>query len=157
MRHLREKLFREQFDEVLNNWSGGEAPALLDVDDTHVHNAAVAVNVDILLTNNVDDFGDPDQLPYDLYTPDQFFMLIAANSPRAVRTVTRLQALYWHKRHKTSPEGAHPSLFEALKKAGCPNFAEIVATHLQVLAGPAPTSNSDLSDRSHAHEAPALN
>lgn len=155
MRRVREELFREQFDEVLDTWSGGEAPTLNDVDDTHVHNAAATAGVNILLTNNVNDFGDPGDLPYDVYTPDQFFMLVAANNPRAVRTVTRIQALYWHGLYERSPELPRISLSEALVRAGCPNFAEVVAAHLQVLAGPVTTKGAP-SDQRTFDEVPVL-
>lgn len=99
--------------------------------DTHVHNAARSLGADILLTNNGTDFGDPDALPYDIYSPDEFFILVNDNAPQAVLDVTRDQALYWHKRSGNSSR----SLADALTAAGCPLFAREVARHLAILSG----------------------
>jgi hypothetical protein len=135
MRARRETLFRENFDEIVESWVGGEAPSLKDPHDAHVHNAARSSRVDILLTNNVADFGDPGLLPYDLYSPDDFFTLIETNDPDAVQNVTRSQALYWRKRHAREPDRKPITLADALRSAGCPQFALAVEAHLRVLAG----------------------
>lgn len=136
MRAKRAAIFRDNFDEVLTDWAGGEAPSLRDVDDTHVHNAARSAEVDILLTNNVNDFGDPALLPYDLYTPDEFFLLINSNKPAAVLTVARDQAIYWHRRNEGRSPEQRVTLAGALGKAGCPRFATAVEAHLRTLTGP---------------------
>ena len=135
LRTQRAAHFKANFDEVLDVWEGGEAPTLTDVNDTHVHNAARAARVNILLTNNVADFGDPSALPYDIYTPDQFFVLVEQNDPASVRAVARDQALYWHERNRRTPEREPIKLAEALRSAGCPTFAAAVEAHLRVLAG----------------------
>jgi hypothetical protein len=134
LRSQRAAHFAANFDEVLDVWEGGEAPTLKDEHDTHVHNAANAADVDILLTNNVADFGDPGLLPYDLYTPDQFFVLINQNKPEAVREVTRAQAKYWHARNQREKDREPIRLADALRRAGCPTFADEVSIHLRVLA-----------------------
>lgn len=131
MRAQRDTLFRQVFDEVSDAWEGGGADAINDVHDTHVHNAARSLGADILLTNNGTDFGDPDALPYDIYSPDEFFILVNDNAPQAVLDVTRDQALYWHKRSGNSSR----SLADALTAAGCPLFAREVARHLAILSG----------------------
>ncbi|MGZ0712582.1 PIN domain-containing protein (plasmid) [Coraliomargarita sp. W4R53] len=138
MRSKRSKLFRENFDEVLDSWVGGRAPTIKDIDDLHVHNACSHSKADILLTNNVGDFGDPAKLTYDLYTPDQFFMLISGNSPATVQSVTRKQALYWHGVNDRNSERPRISLDQALVRSNCPEFAKIVASQLKVLTGPTP-------------------
>ena len=134
LRRNREKVFRENFDEILEDWTGGEAPNLRDKDDQHVYNAAVYSHADILLTMNIKDFGDPDLLPYDLYTPDEFFCLVESSHLFVVREVTRTQNTYWQSRRAKGDSVT--GLAEALEKAGCPKFAAIVAEHLRVLSGP---------------------
>lgn len=133
MRKSREQLFRDCFDEILDEWAGGQAPSLRDLHDTHVHNAATFCGADILLTNNVSDFGDSALLSYDLYTPDEFFTLINQNHPHVVQEVTRKQARYWMEQRVAGR--AVQSLSEALILAGCPDFAIEVATHLRILGG----------------------
>ena len=133
MRRQREQKFRDSFDEILEDWRGGEAPNLLDVGDQHVHNAAAFCGADILLTDNIRDFGDPDQLPYDLLTPDEFFCLIDSSSPHLVREVTRKQNAYWQGRRDRGQK-VKP-MAKALQDAGCPEFADLIAGHLRVLAG----------------------
>lgn len=125
MRTKREALFRSSLDEVVGEWAGGTAP-VKDVDDTHVHNAAVSVGADIVLTRNVGDFGDLDALPYDLYTPDEFFCLIYASDAQSVETVTEKQEHYWLERSDKHRTVTFESLSDALLTAGCPEFASIV-------------------------------
>lgn len=155
MREQREKRFRECFDDILDDWVGGDAP-VSDVDDAHVHNAAVFGNVNILLTNNVSDFPYPDQLPYDLYTPDEFFCLIYENDPTTVRNVTRKQAVYWGKRQKMNPEIAPKTLAEALLAAGCPEFSKVVGDCIKFVSGlPNPSAEPELkADELLTHLAP---
>ena len=83
---------------------------------------------------NIKDFGDPDLLPYDLYTPDQFFCLVESSYSFLVREVTRSQNSYWQNRRAKGDSVT--GLAEALEKAGCPKFAAIVAKHLRMLSGP---------------------
>lgn len=142
LRAHRAAHFAANFDEVVDSWEGGEAPTLKDEHDTHVHNAAKAANVNILLTNNVADFGDPELLPYDLYTPDEFFVLINQNNPAAVREVTRAQAMYWHGRNQREQDKEPVKLADALRRAGCPTFAVEVEAHLKVLADVKPRTEA---------------
>ncbi|WP_188702903.1 PIN domain-containing protein [Microbacterium nanhaiense] len=131
MRAQRDALFRRLFDDVSDAWNGGASDTINDVHDVHVHNAARSLGADILLTNNGKDFGDPNTLPYDIYSPDEFFVLVNANAPQAVRDVARDQALYWHRRSGDTKY----SLAKALAEAGCPSFAREVERHLVVLSG----------------------
>lgn len=133
MRKDRETKFRESFDEILEDWQGGEDSNLSDIDDLHIHNAAQYFRVDILLTDNIKDFGDPDQLPYDLYTPDEFFCLVEAGSTHSVLEVTRKQNDYWQGR-RDQGQTIKP-MVKALQDAGCPKFAGFVEGHLRVLSG----------------------
>ncbi|WP_201295182.1 MULTISPECIES: PIN domain-containing protein [Nocardia] len=100
-----------------------------DVDDAHVHCAAVYADVDILLTDNVEHFTRMDDLPYEIYSADDFFELIDDSAPQIVRAVTAEQLVYYVRRSDTSSV----SLPERLKAAGAPAFAERVRQHLQTL------------------------
>lgn len=91
--------------------------------DRHVHAAAIAGGVDILVTNNIKDLRparqeDQDALPYEVYTADGFFMLIAECQPMVVRQAIRDQVSYFLKR------GVDPNLPAGLRQAGAPDFAE---------------------------------
>lgn len=88
-----------------------------------VHAAALVSNaiyviVDPALYSNV----NTDELPYEVHTPDSFFMLIAANSADAVDRVIGVQL--------GSVEGSKSPHVE-LANAGCPDFAECVLQHMQ--------------------------
>ncbi|RLV54534.1 PIN domain-containing protein [Aeromicrobium phragmitis] len=134
-RRRREEHFQKFFDDILSEWPGGEVASLKDINDAHVYNAAAAAGADVLLTNNAKDFGDSAELPFDVYTPDEFYCLVAANSPNTVREVTLKQAMYWNQRLKTNPDSPPKRLDEALQKAGCPKFALVVAENVKVLSG----------------------
>ena len=138
MRAKRDKLFREYFDEITSDWHG-QVTSAVDVDDSHVHNAAVDLEVDILLTNNVKDFAERDDIshdpPYDVYTPDEFFCLIYENNPDAVRAVAGTQLGYWLRRAEADPGVEQKSLAVALEGAGCPNFAQKVNECLMIMSG----------------------
>lgn len=79
------------------------------------------------------DFGDLDALPYEVYTPDQFFCLVDDGAPDSVREVCRDQIAYWNRR-KRDGKKVKP-LADALREAGCPEFATHVKTHVIVLSG----------------------
>ncbi|MGW4088462.1 PIN domain-containing protein [Nocardia sp. NPDC004750] len=100
-----------------------------DVGDAHVHCAAVHAAIDILLTNNDKHFTQMDELPYEIYTADEFFELVDDSAPRIVRAVTAKQLVYYVRNSDTSSAG----LPERLKAAGAPAFAERVRKHLLTL------------------------
>lgn len=100
-----------------------------DPHDEHVHAAAVACQAQYLLTCD-SGFKDPevlDQLPYEVYTPDDFFVLIDQSAPHVVRAVISAQQAYWHGRR------GRCNLPRSLNEAGCPEFAGRVRSHLQQL------------------------
>jgi predicted nucleic acid-binding protein len=69
----------------------GSFPAK-DADDQHVHAAAVACSAEIIVTCD-GAFSTADQevnsRPYEVYQPDDFFMLVDDTAPDLVRHVTR--------------------------------------------------------------------
>ncbi|MFD6391253.1 PIN domain-containing protein [Nocardia sp. NPDC060259] len=96
-----------------------------DVFDAHVHSAAIHGDVGIVLTANAGDFADLDQLTYEIYSADDFFMLIDDARPAIVRAVMLEQLAYWLPRNGRS-------LPDALRRADAPLFAERIRAYLQV-------------------------
>ncbi len=90
--------------------------------DGHVKGAAIAGNADILLTNNVKDFvDDVDECPYEVYTPDDFFMLVWKSAPALVESVThRMNQHFRSKEVLYSPA-------EKLRAAKAYKFSKVVA------------------------------
>lgn len=127
---LEQRLY-EVLDEVFDDFPGSEVVPGIDVQDLHVHTAVLHCKADALVTGNIKDFGDPDTLEYELYTPDDFLCLADDSSPATIRRVTQKQNNYWQSR----PVSARKSLTAALRAAGCPNFAERAEHHLQILTG----------------------
>jgi predicted nucleic acid-binding protein len=118
-----------------------------DRDDQHVHAAAISCDAVYLLTDNPADFGEPDVLPYELYTADEFLCLVDDGASNHVLGVTRAQNQYWQNR-RAAGQQIKP-LDAALLDAGCPDFARRVQGHLRTLAGPtvAPLSTSSRAQR----------
>lgn len=122
----------ESIDEVVEDFD----PAAVayvgeDPNDRHVHAAAVASQADILLTTDQGllSMADLDDLPYEIFTPDDFFVLVDDSSKALVAAVTEEQRRYWaRKKH-------HSGLEDALIKAGCPGFAARVREHLRTQSG----------------------
>ncbi len=116
--------------DLITDWPGGEVEGMPDTKDWHVVNAATHAGVQILMTTNTKDFSPiADSLPFDIYTPDELFTLIADNDPPAVEEVTRRQRSYWEeKRQKSilSGMGEPKRLAEALRDAGASDFADVV-------------------------------
>lgn len=115
-------------DEVIEEFDNDGSFPGADVEDVHVHAAAVGCGADILLTsdNGWSDLtpDESDNLPYDAYHPDDFFCLVDDSAPQCVRQVVTEQLQYWHGRD------GDVNLSERLKAAGCPNFAKRVRQHL---------------------------
>ena len=126
-------LLVDSLDEIVPDYDPAVPFGGHDRDDLHVHAAAMASGADILLTSNERDFGDTDELPYEIYAPDDFFVLVDDGAPDAVRRVVMEQIRYWaaQRRRGRSIRG----LEEALIRAGCPEFAARVTTHRRARAG----------------------
>ena len=93
--------------------------------DAHVHGAAVACRADYLLTLNVRDFADADDVSYEVMHPDHFLVLVDDSVPGLVYAVALAMVRYWLERGKS------PDLPRRLRECECPQFAERVRRHLQ--------------------------
>ncbi|WP_232839740.1 MULTISPECIES: PIN domain-containing protein [Nocardia] len=100
-----------------------------DPGDAHVHCAALHAGVDILLTRNVGDFTQWDDLPYEVFDCDEFFQLVDDSAPDLVRAVTGEQLVY-HLRRSATGSISLPAM---LRAAGAPAFGERVRRHVRSL------------------------
>ncbi|WP_170297034.1 PIN domain-containing protein [Agromyces salentinus] len=125
--------------DIIDDWPGGEIEGMPDEKDWHVVHAATHAQVKILVTDNMKDFAPvAESLPFDLYTPDELFTLVAENDPQAVAAVTRRQVEYWtqmEQRHANVGRPAPKRLGEALRDAGALEFADIIEDVLRELSG----------------------
>lgn len=103
--------------------------SLKDLDDQHVHAAAIACGAHVVLTCDKGflDVREPDELPYEVYRPDDFFVLADDSSPDVVHLVAGQQMSYFYRRDGSA------DLCSALRAAGCPEFAERVRRHLRTI------------------------
>ncbi|ACU34047.1 PIN domain-containing protein [Actinosynnema mirum] len=107
-----------------------------DVNDRHVHAAAVTCQADIVLTCDEGFHSEQvaDLLPYEVHKPDEFFVLVHDIAPEIVWQATLKQTRYWVGR------GKRADLFDRLVKAGCPEFAARVQVHQSRLSLPHDTT-----------------
>lgn len=107
-----------------------------DEGDIHVHAAALAAGAGYLITRDsgFQELGDDvkDSLPYEIYDPDDFFLLANDQSQSRVREAARAQMRHHAKK---KPRQDEPSITDRLERAGCPKFAQVVDAHFKVLAG----------------------
>lgn len=113
--------------------SGQDAEQIADPFDRHIHAAAVAGEADCIITN---DHGFTelsvdvrDQLEYEIYTPDEFFVLVDDSSPSLVRATVKRQINYRSQRANSDFD-----FVRALLDSGCPGFAARVKPRCQELA-----------------------
>lgn len=115
-----------EYSVVESNYQGA------DQGDAHVHAAASACAADYLLTTNDRDFRisseAQDKLPYEILSPDDFFMTVALSNPEGTAACIERQIAYRNGR------GEEANLCEALQKAGCPRFADHVLKQLRLMA-----------------------
>lgn len=125
-----EETITECLDELVREFPGDLAFDGRDQHDYHIHAAAVSSQADILLTcNESTDFTTtPDEQHYEVFHPDDFFLLIADSKPQCIKQVARRQTEYWTNRPN------HQQLDDVLRKSHCPNFAKRVRQALQDIA-----------------------
>lgn len=104
--------------------SGSPIP---DKMDHHIDAAARACGAHYVITADTDFFEstvDPDLLPYEVYTADEFFMLIVDSAEDLVRAVAESEFEYRRTQH--GDQITSHALADALEKAGCPMFGREV-------------------------------
>lgn len=125
---IRDLLMQNVDDWVDDFHVDGSYPGK-DPNDQHVHAAAVSCGAGVLLTCDSGFLGlggdVTDLLPYEIYAPDDLFVLVDDSAPYAVHRVVTKQVQYWRSR-----EG-QADLPAALRNSGCPDFADRVLGHLQ--------------------------
>lgn len=125
----RVEKIRAVIDEVLPDFPSEGPFTGRDVGDYHVHAAAVASHADFIPTNNdpTDITRTPEEEPYEVISADAFFLLVITSNPRCFKPVTRGQLEYWGNRGRGQ-------LDDALRRAGCEDFAQHVRRMLQHIA-----------------------
>lgn len=123
----------EVFDEIVDDFNADEAYEGIDPNDFHVHAATVAAKADMLLTcdNALLNQPNAEDLTYEAFHPDDFFLLVNDSAPLNVRDATLQQLRYY-----IAKDGAKATrLIDSLVGASCPAFADVVRIHLMDLAG----------------------
>ncbi|WP_278314942.1 PIN domain-containing protein [Lolliginicoccus levis] len=98
-----------------------------DIYDAHVHCAAVHARADYIITLNASDFEGIDDQPYEVYSPDDFLVLIDDSAPEIAH-----EALHKQMRYHLG-KGSPFSLPRSLVAAGAPVFADRIRQHAQHL------------------------
>ncbi|MBG6122394.1 hypothetical protein [Corynebacterium aquatimens] len=117
----------EIMDETVSFETGDYRFSGQDRGDYHVHAAALFSNATHLLTTNrASDFtGTAEWEPYEIISPDEFFILLAELDARAFSQAVAGQFEYHEIQGRTVG-----SMVDALKLAGCDTFAERVRREL---------------------------
>lgn len=130
---IRDRIVDTMDTRIEDYPSGQDAEEIKDPFDRHLHAAAVAGSADCIITLDTGftqlSPDARDQLGYEIYTPDEFFILVDDSSSSTVRSALRLQIEYWNRRPAATKD---PS--QALREAGCPDFAARVRQHCGELA-----------------------
>lgn len=126
----------EVFDEVIQDFDGSVDYAGSDPDDFHVHAAALGARADILVTCDVALLNQPnaDELEYEAFHPDDFFVLVNDSAPLNVRDASMKQVRFYANRDGER----NTRVIDSLIAASAPNFAEVVRLHLMDLSGALP-------------------
>ncbi|NYI71184.1 putative nucleic acid-binding protein [Naumannella cuiyingiana] len=119
-------------DERIDQYPAGTDAPVKDPFDRHVHAAAVAGAIDAVITSDTGFLGLPesekDALRYEIYSPDEFFLLVDDSMPAHVMAVTGRQLAHFRS------SGDSSTLSAKLRAAGCPGFAQRVQRHCIDLA-----------------------
>lgn len=131
-RRIREAIV-EVFDEIVEDFDGSVEYQGADPNDLHVHAAAISVIADILLTCDQGLLNQPnaDELSYEAFHPDDFFVLVHDSAPLNVRDATMKQLRYFVEKNGER----NSKVVDSLVLAQCPAFADVVRVHLMDLAG----------------------
>lgn len=128
MTAFRRKLENSMWGGRVDSYTVTPLSYLVDEYDWHVVAAAEKCGAHSLVTSDRGflalDESVTDELPFDIYTPDEFFMLVHESAPQLTASVAGRQYKYWSEREKRIIEPDF--LSESLRVAGCPLFAQVV-------------------------------
>ncbi|PLW02554.1 hypothetical protein AY498_06655 [Corynebacterium ulcerans] len=129
---IRDRLMTVMAENRITGFAIDESVSYSDTFDAHVHSAAIHGRIQIIVTQDYKDFAglysNSDDCPYEVFTPDEFLLLVAESVPEAIDVVIEQQfSYYMQKSHSFN-------LAQKLISAGCPHFAEYVRTRLQALS-----------------------
>jgi len=126
----------EVFDDVVLDFDGSVEYQGSDPNDFHVHAAALAAGADILLTcdNGLLHQPNADELSYEAFHPDDFFVLVDDSAPLNVREATMAQLRYYVEKYGEK----NSRVVDSLIAAKCPMFGDVVRVHLIDLSGALP-------------------
>ena len=115
---------RAMFDHVVI-WTGN--PSEIDginIDDVHVHHAALRAEATHLATSNLRDFQPRQPMPYILCSPDELLVTLTLLTPNGIKKVAESEAVYWSGRKSIEP--LVKTVPDALFDAGAQHFSQIV-------------------------------
>lgn len=123
----------ENLDVMVDDFAGNVSFPGEDLDDTHVHAAAMGCGADMLLTLDTGFLDLPeavtDELEYEVFAPDDFFILFDDSSPASTLAVLREQISYFNEKKQ------EPKILHHLRANQCPDFALRIQKHMASLAG----------------------
>ncbi|OZG61770.1 PIN domain-containing protein [Bifidobacterium lemurum] len=116
-----------------------------DANDLHLHAATVASDCDVLLTNDSKIYAnlnedERSQLPYSIYTADEFFVALAETSAVLLDQAVTCELNYWSRRFADGVT----DLETPLLNAGCANFAFLTKRALMRKSGLSPIRINDM-------------
>ncbi|WP_146070887.1 PIN domain-containing protein [Arthrobacter sp. B1805] len=96
--------------------------------ERHVHAAAIHGSVDYVVTMHCSDSAERIDLSYEIYSADDFLVLLDDSATSTVHAVVEIELCRAHARAKAEDGVDLPLL---LKEAGAPEFSKRVRGHLQ--------------------------
>ncbi|SNY30956.1 PIN domain-containing protein [Paractinoplanes atraurantiacus] len=131
--HWRDQLDKQFPEAKVTDWDPQAVPRPRDANDHHVLAAALAGEVDILVTNDgdIDDFQrclDHVEAGVDVQHVDDFFCMMADRHTKLVRRRFLSQVMYWQRRDELTEEAAADAAIDSLDKAGAARFAFLLRT-----------------------------
>lgn len=128
VRRLREKMEQSMEGGLVEHYDVHPVPGLTDEKDWHVIAAAQACEAHVLVTVDqgiltLDD-STADALNFDIFHPDDFFILVHDSAPGVTRAIAQQQLIHWTSRLGRVPPTAF--LSDRLSAADCPHFASVI-------------------------------
>lgn len=130
---IRDRILAVMDGRIERYGHGQEEVRIMDVFDRHVHAAATDGGMAILVSADRTFLTLPDEITdsfeYEIYHPDDFYLLVDEAAPALVQRVLRYQLDY-----RMGLDQGDFDFADALRRSGCPRFADRVTDHLRALA-----------------------